>query len=215
MGKSNKKKSSSDPLGPRKKFQLPLPHRTMGPCVNNDAMDTHGETADHSPCLPVCVWAALGSVVKCFLKKKSKMGEEEYKRKRGGGDGWNGRRNNCWNGWPVPVVGRKVKKKNPGRFSCRDAKRVERLDTKYLWLGTSQRLCYRGGGARNFNNEWPPPPPAGLERERKAIRDLIDSSRALPQNRRGHFCLRYQWTPPIPPYHPTDRSLYMKYIYIL
>lgn len=66
----------------------------------------------------------------------------------------------------------------------------------------AERTDLKGGGARNFNNEWPPTPPPLHSWTEEPTPPLTENGnkKAIKrshrqQHRRGHFCLRYQWTP--------------------
>lgn len=123
------------------------------PCVNNDAMDIY--TARRLTSALVCsVWAALGSVVK---KKKFKWEKKRKKNKGGGGGCMKREKEQLW--W--------------NELTCSSTKvplwfREKLVDRSHTHAQRERRMCdfteaertdLKGGGARNFNNEWPPTPP--------------------------------------------------------
>lgn len=130
------------------------------------------------------------------------MGKKRKKNKRGGGGCMKREKEQLW--W--------------NELTCSSTKvplwfREKLVDRSHTHTHKERRMCdfteaertdLKGGGARNFNNEWPPtppplhswteeptpPPPLTENGNKKAIKR---SHRQ--QHRRGHFCLRYQWTP--------------------
>lgn len=161
-----------------KKFQLPLPHTlygTMGPCVNNDAMDIYVEreswlTSTHCVC-QLC----LSRARKCrkmlfffflFLGEKNtvKNGRRIQEKKEEGrwyffetGDGTTVCAGTASSDLCVPVLFA-GEKGNPGRIFV-PGRKSKTFATQSICDLSMERLCglySREGGARNFNNEWPP-----------------------------------------------------------